>query len=142
MLQPNRFERPGRNVLPKFYLDGDLPAQQIGSLIPLEDNMAKSSTILGRRVDFVRARNPHAGCFALTRRQLERWTMSPHFLDLDCSFVGPLESAATLGLIRHFNVYKPAAANRWFLEIEHCGTGYADRFIHPALPKLRSTASS
>jgi hypothetical protein len=55
---------------------------------------------------------------------MEYWARQPYFLDRDVSFVGPLESAATLGIMRTFRVYKPAAESASFLEIEHFGTAF------------------
>lgn len=138
LLQPNRFERPGRNVAAKFYVDGALPQRDTAGLAPPAagpDSLVAAP--FGTEIAFERARNPHAGCFCLTRAQLDRWTASRHFLDRDCAFVGPLESAATLGLIRHFDVFKPAVSHRWFLEIEHRDTRFSDRFLHPALGRRR-----
>ena len=43
------------------------------------------------------------------------------------AFGGPLESAATLGVIRHFRAYKPARENAGFLEIEHLDPRYLGR---------------
>ncbi|HSD34306.1 MAG TPA: hypothetical protein VLE26_02720, partial [Alphaproteobacteria bacterium] len=45
--------------------------------------------------------------------------------DKEASFIGPLESAATLALMRSFAVYKPALDCADFLEIEH----QDDRFM-------------
>ena len=45
--------------------------------------------------------------------------------------VGPLESAATLGVMRTFRVYKPADANAAFLELEHTGSGFLNRIKPP-----------
>jgi hypothetical protein len=66
-----------------------------------------------------RALNPHSGCFFLTAAQMKRWAESAHFLDRDTRFIGPLESAATLGIMRTFKVYKPARNSANFFEIEH-----------------------
>ncbi len=35
--------------------------------------------------------------------------------------IGPLESAATLGIMRSLKIYKPAPENANFLEVEHHG---------------------
>jgi hypothetical protein len=55
---------------------------------------------------------------------MAHWAAQPYFLDRDTSFIGPLESAATLGIMRAFKVYKPAPPNAGFLEIQHFGTAY------------------
>ena len=55
---------------------------------------------------------------------METWARQPYFLDRDTRFVGPLESAATLGIMRTFRVYKAAVESAGFLEIEHFGTSF------------------
>jgi hypothetical protein len=55
---------------------------------------------------------------------MDSWAAKPYFLDRDTSFVGPLESAATLGVMKTFRVYKPAPETGAFLEIEHPGTRF------------------
>jgi hypothetical protein len=79
---------------------------------------------LGIPIRFCRPANPHSGCFFLNAAQMSRWAARPDFLDRDTSFIGPLESAATLGIMRTFRVYKPTVENANFLEIEHHGTGF------------------
>ena len=39
------------------------------------------------------------------------WAARADFLNRESRFIGPLESAATLGIIRAFNVYKPSKSN-------------------------------
>jgi hypothetical protein len=77
-----------------------------------------------QNVKFQRSLNPHSGCYFLNAEQLEYWTKQPHFLDRDCSFIGPLESAATLGMMKTFKIYKPSPANSNFLEIQHFGANF------------------
>jgi hypothetical protein len=43
---------------------------------------------------------------------------------MDCSFISPLESAATLGLLKTFSIYKPALPMH-HLEIEHLDTKFS-----------------
>ncbi len=40
--------------------------------------------------------------------------------------IGPLESAASLGIMRTLRVYKPAGEYARFLEIMHAGTAFAE----------------
>jgi hypothetical protein len=47
-----------------------------------------------------------------------------NFLDMDASFISPLESSATLGIMKTFRVYKPATQNTNFLEIQHFGDSF------------------
>jgi hypothetical protein len=69
--------------------------------------------------------NPHAGSYFLTNEQVEYWISQPTFDNGDQSWVGPLESALTLGTGHVFDVYKSAFPNPFFLEIHHYGTQYA-----------------
>jgi hypothetical protein len=75
-------------------------------------------------VVFQRALNPHSGCFFLNAKQMAYWASQPYFLDRDTSFIGPLESVATLGIMRTFRIYKPGPAYASFLEIQHFGTAF------------------
>ncbi len=117
----------------KAYIDGDLPAAVTAPFQDVSVTPVATGSCWARRSTFHRAKNPHAGCFFLNARQMEHWARQPYFLDRDTSFIGPLESAATLGVMRAFRVYKPAASSAGFLEIEHFGTG----FLEPAPPPGR-----
>jgi hypothetical protein len=55
---------------------------------------------------------------------MEYWANQPHFLDRDTRFIGPLESAATLGIMKTFRIYKPAPEHANFLEIQHFGSDF------------------
>jgi hypothetical protein len=125
VLQPNRYEvSPRLGLVHKAYIDGDLHDDVTA---PFQDFLAMpvaTGSLLGTNVPFQRAKNPHAGCFFLNARQMQTWSRQAYFLDRDTSFIGPLESAATLGVMRTFRVYKPAPECAAFLEIEHFGTGF------------------
>ncbi len=124
LLQANRYEVGPLGLVHKAYLDGDL---DVGVTAPFQDvgeAPSLTSRVMGTPLTFRRARNPHAGCFFLNARQMEAWANRPYFLDRDTSFIGPLESAATLGVMRTFRVYKPAAECASFLEIQHFGTAF------------------
>lgn len=124
VLQPNRYEVGPLGLVHKAYIDGDLPARVTAPFQDLHETPEVTARLLGAPVTFRRARNPHSGAFFLNARQMESWAKRPDFLDRDARFVGPLESAATLGVMRAFRVYKPAPENASFLEIEHHGTGF------------------
>lgn len=126
ILQPNRFEVSGMAAVNKVYIDGDIPLAATAQFQnPLEQPVFDAS-VMGAGVQFRRALNPHSGCFFLNQAQMERWVRQPYFLDREASFVGPLESAASLGIMRTFRIYKPAPRNAAFLEIQHAGTAYLD----------------
>ncbi len=124
VLLPNRYEVVRRGPAWKAYIDGDLPPELT---TPFQD-LAQAPELMARCLDvevaFHRPLNPHSGCFFLTGEQLGSWAerTDPH--KPDTTFVGPLESAATLALMRAFRVYKPARHVAAFLEIEHHGSAY------------------
>ena len=49
---------------------------------------------------------------------------SGHAAAIDTSFHGPLESAATLGMLKTFQLMKPAPQNGRFLTVEHGGRNF------------------
>ncbi len=126
LLQPNRYEVGPLRLVHKAYIDGDLSPDMTATFQDIEISPVATGRLLGRDVPFQRTTNPHAGCFFLNGRQMESWARRPYFLDRAASFVGPLESAATLGVMRTFRVYKAAADSASFLEIEHFGTSFLD----------------
>src|SRR5262249_279910 len=100
LLQPNRYESAPQGAARQGYVDGNMP---VGWTAPYQ-NVNEQHTLAGEVLDapirFVRALNPHSGCFFLNAAQLDHWVGQPWYLDRDTSFVGPLESAATLGIMR------------------------------------------
>ncbi len=127
LLQPNRFEAGPHPFVRKAYVDGEQRAQATARFQDVRQARRLVSTVLGERVVFRRASNPHSGCFFLNARQMEHWSEQSYFLDRDTGYVGPLESAATLGILRAFQVYKPAPECASFLEVEHFGTAFLDK---------------
>ena len=137
VLFPNRFEFNPRGPALKTYIDGILrPAL----LAPFEAALPDERFLKGRQgaspLTFQRATNPHSGFFALTAEQLTHWIAQPQFGDQDCSFISPLESAATLGILKTFPIYKPFGRDMGWLEIEHLDT----RFSGMNLPGRRPAA--
>ncbi len=134
LLQPNRFEVARGGVAWKAYLDGDLAPEVTA---PFQDRSAwpeLRASFLGVDARFVRPLNPHAGCFFLDVDQMRHFALRGDFLDRDCGFIGPLESAASLGLMRTFRVYKPAPEVASFLEIAHFGTGFIENLSYASGP--------
>lgn len=121
LLQPNRYEAGLGHNVHKLYVDGEINPSSSSPYQDINDQPELRGTAMGVPLVFRRTTNPHAGAYFLNHAQLEHWTRQPHFLDRDCSFVGPLESAATLGIMKTFRCYKPAPENACFLEIEHYG---------------------
>ena len=100
VLLPNRYEVARGGVAWKAYIDGDLPPEVTAPFQNIAEAPELKGTCLGHELTFRRPSNPHSGCFFLTNGQLRAWAARRDFLDRDTRFVGPLESAATLGLMR------------------------------------------
>ena len=130
VLLPNRFETQPGHAFGKLYIDHSsvtaLPPQSVDP----HDTAVIKAAFLGGEVMFSRPVVPHAGCFFLGERQMRRWMDQPYFGDRDTGYHGPLESAATLGLIRTFKLYKPTQQSSGFLEILHaCNRYLGNRMI-------------
>lgn len=121
LLQPNRYEVSGRGKVLKAYVDGDIRLGTTENYQNINEFSHLHTNFLGKRIVFQRPLNPHSGCYFLTQEQMGYWVNQPHFLDMNASFISPLESSATLGIMRTFRVYKPAPQNASFLEIQHFG---------------------
>ena len=127
VLLPNRYETALQSDFQKLYIDrmvsDELPE---GSIDP-DDRRVIRGAFLNRTLVLERPSNPHSGCFFLDERQMRLWRESPVFLDGDTRFVGPLESAATWGLLRSFRLYKPHVSCASFFEIRHACNRYLER---------------
>jgi hypothetical protein len=121
ILQPNRYEMNINGAKTKTFIDGDLRAGFIDPFLNLIEEKTPSIEIpfLENSVRVERTRNPHSGFFALTQNQLKHWVSQSHFNDLDCSFVSPLESGATLGILKSFSIFKASPPSQSYFEIEH-----------------------
>ena len=124
LLQPNRYEVAGYVVARKVYVDGDLRPRVTAQVRDVAASPEITAEAFGAPVRFRPALNPHAGCYFLTAEQMAFWAGQSYFLDRDTGFIGPLESAATLGILKAFQVYKPAREQAGFLEIQHVGTQF------------------
>jgi len=124
LLQPNRYEVSPQGLVRKAYIDGDLAPRVTAPFQNVQEEPEFKGQVMGSPVIFRRALNPHSGCYFLNAAQMAHWAEQPYFLDRDTSFVGPLESAATLGIMKTFRIDKPAPSNAGFLEIQHYGNGF------------------
>lgn len=125
VLQPNRFEVAVGQPLHKLYIDGDMADPSISPRFQdISDRLRIEAGALGRNFVFRRVNNPHSGCFFLDRKKMSHWAAQPDFMVPDSGFAGPLESSATLGIMRHFRVYKPGRENAGFLEVAHLSNRY------------------
>lgn len=125
VLLPHRYEHPRKGPFFKVYIDGDLRPDVTRPFQDVRDGRMVKTSLMGLPLVFARALNPHAGCFFLNAAQMEHFVGRPWFLDRSTAFIGPLESAASLGVMRTFRVYKPTLEQAQFLEIEHFGDAFA-----------------
>ncbi len=131
LLLPNRYEVSFGRAVYKAYIDGDLPERVVAPFEVRGHPTQLVGNVLGDNLAFQRAKNPHAGCYFLSAQQMAIWSEQDHFLDRSTAFVGPLESAATLGVLRTFPIYKPAIESAAFLEIEHFGEQFLRQLHKP-----------
>lgn len=140
ILQPNRFEYGPGYGFRKGYVDGPLIARATAKWQNINDRPQLKGSCFDRELVFAKTLNPHSGCFFLSQKQMEYWATRPWFLDRDVSFIGPLESAATLAMMKTFRVYKPAPENAGFLEIQHYGEMHLKKIIFTPEPKADAKA--
>jgi hypothetical protein len=119
VLLPNRYEISVRHRFRKVYCDGPINRNQSPRYWNDKGPPLLASKIMNRDVKFQLASNVHAGCYFVTQRQMKQWKQAPWFLTNEQALMGPLESAASVALMRSFAVYKPALENADFLEIQH-----------------------
>lgn len=124
LLLPHRYEISAKEALHKLYIDGPVRPHFTAKWQDVNDRRSLNADYLGQEISFERWSNPHSGCFFLSAAQMSRWAESSAFGYGDCSFAGPLESAASLGIMKHFRIYKPAASNAGFLELQHLHNRY------------------
>ena len=126
LLQPNRFELSTGPVVQKLYMDGRL-TQENAAWPRLDGRNHLVAKGLGQSWRFRRVSNPHSGCFFADAAQMARLAADPAFGQYSEVFHGPLESAASLPIMRNFAVYKPALENAAFLELRHLDQQVLDR---------------
>jgi hypothetical protein len=124
LLLPQRVElHDGPHAVDRFYIDGPIVEADLRQLIAEPAPTVIAQLPCGEAV-FDSPANPHAGCFVLSAEQLRTWVAHPCWQNGDCSFVSPLESAATLGIATVFQLYKPAFSHAAWLEVQHWGTSF------------------
>lgn len=126
VLLPNRYELAMIEPKPnKLYVDARVG--RAPQFWPDRQNGVFEGQVMGIKLRFERVINPHSGCFFISDAQLRMLIESPGFLDYDMSFVGPLESAASLAIMKRFRVYKVMEPHLHFFEIRHHATRFVNR---------------
>ena len=131
VMLPNRYERGFTPLAAKAYVDGDLADRVTEPFQNVSEHPILEEVVMGQSIPLRRAANPHSGCWFVSAEQLEFWSRCPDFLSRDTSFIGPLESAASLGLMKTFRVYKPVPEVAGFFEIEHFGRRFISQLRRP-----------
>jgi len=124
LLMPNRIETMSASgQLSRFYIDGDYNPEASKSYRSSAEHKLCMNH-LGQIVCFDQPLNLHSGCFFLNQSQALEYFSNPEACSMDISFHGPLESAATLGVLKAFELMKPALSNGRFLTVEHAGCNF------------------
>lgn len=117
VLMPHRFEPVSAGPQARLLVDGPLRPEFIGRFCtPQRHAVCGRFDPNGEEIHFDVADNPHAGCFVIGPGQVQ--TLRQQALPSD-GFVSPLETAATLTVLEHFPVLKPAPPHQAFLSVEH-----------------------
>lgn len=119
VLVPNRYELYADRGVEKIYIDSPLQVRFTSAWQDVTDRRSVTLGHLGDTLLFERPTNPHAGLFVVSDAQLGHWIRQPWFGERTDAFVGPLESAASVALMRTFRIYKPAPYNANFFEVRH-----------------------
>lgn len=142
VLMPHRYERVDRGGAGVLLIDGPLRDDVLQRFRAPTADRVIGSFASGPPIHFEVPSNPHAGCFCLSRPQVERLRDLPLAQE---GFIGPLETAATLTVLQHLEVLKPALPHWRFLAVEHAHAafvGYLERFpIGPLSLTLSPPAS-
>lgn len=119
LLQPNRCEIRPDGLVQKLYVDYHLRPGLTEPYQDVTDEPRLHMPFIDETIVFERTSYPSAGCFFLNGEQLTLWAEGPHFLDGDTSYLSPLDSAATLSVMKTFRIYKPVLDQAWFFEVLH-----------------------
>jgi len=119
MLQPHRFMR-GLKPVYKEYLDQEYK-RYTEYWIDYADKPILQAEFLGSPLSFFPTRNPHTGCFFLTAAQYELMSSRYGYAVPNHQFAGPLESAASLDIIKTFDIYRVCFDYASFFALNHKG---------------------
>ncbi len=125
LLMPRRYEQSSSGTLAKVAFSPQLSKTDREFLYRRNPQPVLSAAWHGREQSFRIPMNPHAGCYFITKAQLDKWRGAESFYDRDASWIDPLVSAATYAPGKLFDIYTAAEPDPWFLEIEHFGVRYA-----------------
>lgn len=117
VLMPHRLECTNNTYQSNLIVDGPLRPGFINRFCTPQRRVLRGRyDPKGEEITFDITNNPHSGCFVLGANQVKH--LQKQILPNN-GFIGPLETAATLTVLAHFPVLKPAAPHQRFLTIEH-----------------------
>ena len=119
LLQPHRYITNQYPKYTKIYCDQEFHKSFIAKWVDFSVKPNLEALYLSKTLRFVKTANPHSGAFFLSSRQFARMVNEKSYGIPTAEFISPLESAATLGIMRSFNIYKASHEDNNFLEIEH-----------------------
>jgi len=139
-LMPHRYELVFRRKVGRLLIDGPLRPGLVGQFTEPQPNAAQGSYRGHTRVSFDIAENPHSGMFVITNKQ--RLFLSAQELPVS-GFISPLETAATLTVLKYFKVWKPSLKDHNFLSVEHghpSFTSFMNQWEHRPISAARGTS--
>ena len=122
VLLPHRYSLSAPPDAQKIFSEPELQESYIGRWMNYQKNPRLSAPFGGTMLHFVKPHNPHCGAFFLSSAQFRRYCAREENFVPTSEFVSPLESAATLGLMKTFDVYKMDFSQASFFEMEHYST--------------------
>lgn len=139
-LMPHRYELVMRRKVGRLLIDGPLRPSLVRQFTQPQLNAGRGIYRGQRKVSFDIAENPHSGLFVINRDQ--RDFLSVQELPID-GFISPLETAATLTVLKYFKVCKPSLDCHSFLTIEHghaSFTSFMNQWEHRPISTSRGTS--
>lgn len=133
VLMPHRYEL-NKDGSSRLLVDGPLSKNFIHNFCSPIPSAAAGRFNNGEEIVFDKTDNPHSGCFVINSDQVKRLR---HVKLPNEGFVGPLETAATLTVLQHFQIFKPSISQHRFLQIEHGHPSFVEYLL--TLPKNQLT---
>ena len=104
VLFPQRVEAGPVAGVSRLFVDGAVRPQVTARFQDTGDRPVLMFRGMGSSFFFQRPTNPHCGAHFLKAEQLAKWMKDPEFGVAKADFIGPLESAATLGVMKNFRI--------------------------------------
>jgi hypothetical protein len=139
-LMPHRYELVFRRKVGRLLIDGPLRPGLVEKFTEPQRDAAQGSYRGHTRINFDITENPHSGLFVITNKQ--RRFLSSQELPVD-GFISPLETAATLTVLKYFKIWKPSLNDHNFLTVEHghpSFTSFMNKWEHRPISASRGTS--